>query len=63
MTIGVLEVGPQVLLVHVKQSAVNFGLEPQDLVVVLDQPRQDLYVLVESVSPQAFSQLEVRVEL
>ncbi len=63
MTIGVLEVSPQVLLVRIQQFAVYFGLEPQDLVVVLDQPRQHLYVLVESVFPQAFSQLEVRVEL
>ena len=62
MARSVLEVGPHVIFVHVEQLEVDFGLESQDFVVVLDESRQHLYVLVKTVLPETVSQLQVCVE-
>lgn len=59
---GLLEVGLGVFGVQLKQPIVDLRFETQDLVMMLDQSRKHLNVLIESIFPKAFTQLQIAIK-
>jgi hypothetical protein len=52
-----LEVGLNVFWIQLAQLEVDLRFEAQDFIMMLDQSRQHLNVLVESILPEAFAKL------